>query len=59
MIPQEEAVIARLNDLSISFTRHEHPPVATAEEADQHWAGIEGTHCKNLFLRNQIGRAHV
>ena len=58
MIDQEEAVIARLTELSIPFTRHEHPPVATVEEASQHWAGIDATHCKNLFLRNQKGNRH-
>ena len=55
---QEAAVIARLSELSIPFTRHEHPPVATAEEADRYWAGIDATHCKNLFLRNQKGNRH-
>jgi len=40
------------------FERYEHPPVATVEQAEQHWAGIEATHCKNLFLRNQKGNRH-
>ena len=55
---QEAPVIARLSELAIPFTRHEHPPVATVEEASKHWAGIEATHCKNLFLRNQKGTRH-
>jgi Ala-tRNA(Pro) deacylase len=55
---QEAPVIARLSELAIPFTRHEHPPVATVEEASAHWAGIEATHCKNLFLRNQKGTRH-
>jgi Ala-tRNA(Pro) deacylase len=55
---QEATVIARLSELAIPFTRHEHPPVATVEEASAHWAGIEATHCKNLFLRNQKGTRH-
>ena len=54
----EAPVIARLSELAIPFTRHEHPPVATVEEASAHWAGIEATHCKNLFLRNQKGTRH-
>src|SRR5204863_8741745 len=45
-------------ELGISFGRHEHPPVATVEEAEKHWAGIDATHCKNLFLRNQKGTRH-
>ena len=56
--PREPPVYARLNELGIAFTRHEHPPVATVDEAEQHWAGIDATHCKNLFLRNQKGSRH-
>ena len=52
-----EASAAR-RELGIAYTRHEHPPVATVEEAEQHWAGIDATHCKNLFLRNQKGNRH-
>jgi Ala-tRNA(Pro) deacylase len=58
MISQEAAVVARLNELAIPFTRHEHPPVATVEEATAHWADIDAVHCKNLFLRNQKGDRH-
>jgi Ala-tRNA(Pro) deacylase len=58
MTDQESAVVARLGELGIAYTRHEHPPVATVEEAEQHWAGIDATHCKNLFLRNQKGVRH-
>jgi Ala-tRNA(Pro) deacylase len=55
---RESAVAARLAELGIAFERHEHPPVATVEEAVQHWSGIDATHCKNLFLRNQKGNRH-
>ncbi len=58
MTDQEAAVAARLRELGIEYTRHEHPPVATVEEAEAHWAGIDATHCKNLFLRNQKGNRH-
>ena len=58
MTPQEQAVVERLAELGISYERHEHPPVATVEEAEAHWAGIDSTHCKNLFLRNQKGNRH-
>jgi len=56
--PQEEPVVARLRELGIAFSRYEHPPVATVDEAERHWAGIDATHCKNLFLRNQKGTRH-
>src|SRR3989440_4321893 len=55
---EEQAVRQRLDELGISFDRYEHPPVATVEEAEAHWAGIDATHCKNLFLRNQKGNRH-
>jgi Ala-tRNA(Pro) deacylase len=58
MTEQEAGVVARLDELGIPFTRHEHPPVATVDEAMQHWSGIDATHCKNLFLRNQKGSRH-
>jgi Ala-tRNA(Pro) deacylase len=58
MTAQEAQVRDALAALGISFDRYEHPPVATALEADEHWAGIDAVHCKNLFLRNQKGNRH-
>jgi len=54
----ERNVLEALDLLGISYVRHEHPPVATVEEAEKHWAGLKGTHCKNLFLRNYKGNRH-
>jgi Ala-tRNA(Pro) deacylase len=47
-----------LERLEIPFTRYEHPPVFTVDEAEEHWAAIPATHCKNLFLRNRKGNRH-
>ncbi len=58
MTTLEASVAARLRELGIDCGRYEHPPVATVEEAQEHWAGIDATHCKNLFLRNQKGNRH-
>ena len=55
---QEQAVRERLDALEIPYERHEHPPIATAESAGEHWTGIVAMHCKNLFLRNQRGTRH-
>jgi Ala-tRNA(Pro) deacylase len=55
---EEQRVHERLRSLRISCERHEHPPVATVAEAEQHWAGIDAVHCKNLLLRNQKGNRH-
>jgi Ala-tRNA(Pro) deacylase len=58
MTDQESSVALRLRELGIAYTHHEHPAVATVDEAAEHWAGIDATHCKNLFLRNQKGNRH-
>ena len=58
MTPHEEQVAHYLTTLGIAFERYEHPPIATAEEGEAHWAGIDAVHCKNLFLRNQKGTRH-
>jgi Ala-tRNA(Pro) deacylase len=58
MTAQEQQVHDALAALGIAFARYEHPPVATAVEAEEHWADIDATHCKNLFLRNQKGNHH-
>jgi Ala-tRNA(Pro) deacylase len=55
---QELEVDAALRGLGIAFTRHEHPAAATVEEAERYWADIDGTQCKNLFLRDQKGTRH-
>jgi len=58
MTDAEKKVHEVLETLGISYTRHEHPAVFTVEQAEAHWANIQGAHCKNLFLRNQKGSRH-
>lgn len=53
-----QCVSSVLDELGIVFERFDHPPVFTVDEALVHWAGIQGTHCKNLFLRNNKGARH-
>lgn len=55
---KEAKVYEVLDELGISYRRHEHPPVFTVEEAEEHWTEITGAHCKNLFLRNKKGNRH-
>src|SRR5215510_7027425 len=55
---QEEKVEAALDALGIAFERYEHPPVASALDAHDHWAQIDAVLTKNLFLRNQKGTRH-
>jgi Ala-tRNA(Pro) deacylase len=58
VVGPEDQVNEVLAKLGIPFTRHVHPPVATVEEAERHWGGLRGAHCKNLFLRNNRGNRH-
>lgn len=54
----EEKVYEVLRKLGIAYVKHEHPPVYTVDQAEQYWEDIEGTHCKNIFLRNKKGKRH-
>lgn len=54
----EQKLYDFLKQLGIPYTRHEHPPVYTVEEAEKYWQNIQGAHCKNLFLRNNKGNQH-
>ena len=51
-------VYSTLDAMGIPYEVHTHPPVFTAEEAAEHWAGITGAKVKNLFLRNKKGDRH-
>lgn len=44
--------------LGISFEYHEHPPVATIEDAKIHWKNFDSGRCKNIFFRNHKGDRH-
>jgi len=47
-----------LQKLSISFDYHEHPPVATIEDALTFWKDYNSGRCKNIFFRNHKGNRH-
>ena len=51
-------VTSALDALGITYDLYEHPPVFTGDEAALHWAGIDATPVKNLFLRNKKGDRH-
>jgi Ala-tRNA(Pro) deacylase len=46
------------NKLDIRFEYHEHPPVATIEDALTHWRDYNAGRCKNIFFRNHKGDRH-
>jgi Ala-tRNA(Pro) deacylase len=47
-----------LEKLGIKYEYHEHPPLATIEEAKIHWADYNSGRCKNIFFRNHKGDRH-
>jgi Ala-tRNA(Pro) deacylase len=47
-----------LEKLSVEFEYHEHPPVATIEDAKIHWRDFNSGRCKNIFFRNHKGNRH-
>lgn len=51
-------VIQTLQVLEISYVEHHHPPIFTIDESKEHWANVDGMHCKNLFLRDNKGKKH-
>ena len=47
-----------LGELEIPFEYHEHPPLATIEDAKIHWKDYNCARCKNIFFRNHKGNRH-
>ncbi|HEX2968703.1 MAG TPA: prolyl-tRNA synthetase associated domain-containing protein [Bacteroidales bacterium] len=47
-----------LEELSVRFDYHEHPPVPTIEDAIIHWKEYNSGRCKNIFFRNHKGDKH-
>jgi Ala-tRNA(Pro) deacylase len=47
-----------LGSLSISFEYHEHPPLATIDDARIFWKDYNSGLCKNIFFRNHKGNRH-
>ena len=58
MEERDRRVYEALEALGIPYARHEHPAAFTVAEAVEHWKGIPGAHCKNLFVRNKPGKRH-
>ncbi|HNW56759.1 MAG TPA: prolyl-tRNA synthetase associated domain-containing protein [Bacteroidales bacterium] len=47
-----------LGNLTIMYEYHEHPPLATIEDAKIHWKDYNSGRCKNIFFRNHKGDRH-
>lgn len=56
--PRIDRVLSFLEQHSIGYELHEHPPLPTIEKALEYWKDIDAVHCKNLFFRNHKGNRH-
>lgn len=48
-----ESLLGQLDEMGITYTLHHHEAVYTVEESEAIDGNIEGTHCRNLFLRDK------
>lgn len=56
---KSKKVYAILDELNIQYKIYRHKAVYTVDEAEKYVdASMEGSRCKNLFLRNQKGDKH-
>ena len=54
----QEELYQLLDKLEIQYEYHEHPPLATIEDARIHWINYNSGRCKNIFFRNHKGDKH-
>ncbi len=59
MITTESALLDYLDSHAIPYTRSEHPPVYTCEEAALYRGAAPGVDTKNLFLRDEARRFYL
>lgn len=52
----KDSLLAYLQTLGIKAETFDHPPIFTVADGEEHWKGIPGTHCKNLFLKDAKGQ---
>jgi Ala-tRNA(Pro) deacylase len=51
-------ILPFLDQHNIVYTRFDHPPVFTCEDANKHLSHVPGLGTKNLFLRDKTGKRH-
>jgi Ala-tRNA(Pro) deacylase len=54
----QKELYALLEELAIGYEYHEHPPLATINDAIIHWKDYNSGRCKNIFFRNHKGNRH-
>ncbi|KAJ0026328.1 hypothetical protein Pint_08210 [Pistacia integerrima] len=55
----KEQLLARLQDLKIEFSKHEHPVVMTVEAQAKYVGSMGGGLSKNLFLKDKKHRYYI
>ena len=58
MMSGQKELYQLLEKLDIRYEYHEHPPLATIEDAKIHWKEYNSGRCKNIFFRNHKGNRH-
>lgn len=53
---REEKLHELLHQLGITYSAYEHEPLFTVDQAEEVERNIPGTHCKNLFLKDDKKR---
>ena len=56
MITQRDALMAKLDELGIMTTTHDHEAVFTVDESEKLHDQIPGGHTKNLFVKDKKGK---
>jgi Ala-tRNA(Pro) deacylase len=54
----QKELYSLFDKLDIQYEYHEHPPIATIEDAKIHWKDYNSGRCKNIFFRNHKGDRH-
>ena len=52
-------LMATLDDAGITYSVHEHPPLRTVEDSKAFRGRMDGTHVKNLYLRDKKKKSHL
>ena len=56
MNQEQQSLFDRFDELDIQTKTHQHQPAFTVEEARELRGSIQGSHCRNLFLKDKKGQ---
>ena len=54
-----DMLMETLDDAGITYSVHEHPPLRTVEDSKAFRGRMDGTHVKNLYLRDKKKKSHL